>query len=103
MFLVAVLLFIKEMAMGLMGLSLLDKGGKVFSAKWYGKVCTAIVDVSMVFLFISPIIFDGNPPQTVCNILIYTCMIVLVVTSFLYTRLFAEKIKEADAQNKKAG
>jgi len=97
MFVVAVLLFIKEMIMGLMGLVLLDKGGKVFSAKWYGKVCTGIVDCSMVFLFVSPLVFSGNTPYKICNILVYTCVVALVITSVLYTRLFAEKIKEADA------
>ena len=97
MFVVAVLLFIKEMIMGLMGLVLLDKGGKEFSAKWYGKVCTGIVDCSMVFLFVSPLVFSGNTPYKICNILVYTCVVALVITSVLYTRLFAEKIKEADA------
>lgn len=100
MILIAVLLFVKEMAMGLMGLVLLDKGGKVFGAKWYGKVCTGIVDCSMVFLFLSPLIIKGEVPPAVCDALVYICAIVLVITSVLYTRLFAEKIKEADTLNK---
>ncbi len=101
MILIAVLLFVKEMMMGLMGLALLDKGGKVFGAKWYGKVCTGIVDCSMVFLFLSPLIIKGEVPPAVCDTLVYTCAVVLVITSVLYTRLFAAKIKEVDSLNKK--
>ncbi len=102
MMIVAVVLFVKELIMGLMGLALLDKGGKVFGAKWYGKVCTGIVDISMAYLFLSPLITDGAPPQTVCDILIYICIIALIITSVMYTRLFSEKIKEADKLNKKS-
>ena len=99
---ITVLLFVKELVMGLMGLALLDKGGKVFGAKWYGKVCTAIVDCSMVFLFLSPFITDGEIPTVICDTLVYICAVALIVTSVLYTRLFSEKIKEADAMNKKS-
>ncbi len=100
MMIIAVLLFIKELLMGLMGLALLDKGGKVFGAKWYGKVCTGIVDLSMVFLFLSPLIIEGEIPAALCDTLIYICIVALVITSVLYTRLFSAKIKEADALNK---
>lgn len=99
MTIIAVLLFIKEMIMGLMGLVLLDKGGKVFGAKWYGKVCTAIVDCSMVFLFLSPLVLKSGVPPLLCDTLIYICAVVLVITSVLYTRLFAEKIKETEKIN----
>ena len=100
MILIAVLLFVKEMAMGLMGLVLLDKGGKVFGAKWYGKVCTGLVDCSMVFLFLSPLIIKGEVPPVLCDTLVYVCAVVLIITSVMYTRLFATKIKEADKLNK---
>ena len=100
MIIIAVLLFIKEMIMGLMGLVLLNRGGKIFGARWYGKVCTGIVDCSMVFLFFTPILFDGNVPYALCDYLIYLCMIVLIVTSVLYTRYFYERIKETELNEK---
>lgn len=100
MIIIATLLFVKEMVMGLMGLMLLNKGGSVFGAKWYGKICTGIVDCSMVFLFFSPLLFDGNVPELLCDSLIYLCIVALVITSVLYTRLFSAKIKEAEEANK---
>lgn len=99
MIIIAVLLFIKEMIMGLMGLVLLDKGGKVFGAKWYGKVCTGIVDCSMVFMFFTPLLYDGNVPMALCDALVYICSVVLIITSVLYTRFFALKIRETQEAN----
>lgn len=101
MLLVVVIIFIKELIMGLMGLVLLDKGGKVFGAKWYGKICTGIVDCSMAFLFLSPLVYTEKAPDVLCNVLIGICAVVLVITGFLYSRLFLAKIKEAEANNKK--
>ncbi|MBQ6894822.1 MAG: CDP-alcohol phosphatidyltransferase family protein [Clostridia bacterium] len=100
MLLIAVLLFVKEMIMGLMGLILLNKGGKVFGAKWYGKICTGVVDLSMVFLFFTPLLFDGNVPEALCDFLVYLCAVFLIITSFLYTRYFYLRIKEAEMLNK---
>jgi len=100
MILIAILLFVKEMVMGLMGLILLNKGGKVFGARWYGKICTGIVDLSMVFLFFTPLLFDGNVPLKLCDFLVSLCAASLVITSFLYTRYFYLRIKEAEMANK---
>ena len=102
MFIIVVIIFVKELIMGLMGLVLLDKGGKVFGAKWYGKICTGIVDCSIAFLFLSPLVYTEKAPDSLCNVLIYICAVVLVITGFLYGRLFLTKIKEADEKNKKS-
>lgn len=100
MIIIAALLFVKEMIMGLMGLILLNKGGKVFGARWYGKICTGIVDLSMVFLFFTPLLYNGEVPVALCDSLITICAVSLVITSFLYTRYFYLKIKEAEMANK---
>lgn len=97
---VAIIIFIKELIMGLMGLVLLDKGGKVFGAKWYGKVCTFIVDCSMAFLFLSPLVYADKVSDAISDTLVYICLAVLIITAVLYTRLFSEKIKEADEYNR---
>ncbi|MBO5743565.1 MAG: hypothetical protein J6R68_04705 [Clostridia bacterium] len=100
MIIIAALLFVKEMIMGLMGLILLNRGGKVFGAKWYGKICTGIVDLSMVFLFFTPLLYNGDVPKVLCDSLISISAVSLVITSFLYTRYFYLKIKEAEMANK---
>ncbi len=100
MLIVAVIIFIKELIMGLMGLTLLDKGGKVFGAKWYGKVCTFIVDCSMAFLFLSPLVYADKVSDAISDTLVYICAVVLIITAILYIRHFSEKIKEAEEFNK---
>lgn len=92
---VAVVLFVKEISMGIMGLVLLSKGGKIFGAKWYGKICTGFVDLTMVFLLMAPL-FGLSVSHALTDTLIYACDAILIVVAVLYTRLFAEKIKELD-------
>lgn len=92
---IAVILFMKEISMGIMGLVLINKGGKIFGAKWYGKVCTAFLDVSLVLLLVFPV-FEIKIPILVTNLIIYACDIILIMVSVAYTRLFAEKIKALD-------
>lgn len=45
---------VKELYMGLMGLHLIRKGKGVNGAKWYGKVCTTIVNAGVVILLLFP-------------------------------------------------
>lgn len=92
---VAAVLFVKEISMGIMGLVLISKGGKIFGAKWYGKISTGFVDLTMVFLLIAPL-FGLSVSQSVTDGLIYACDAVLIVVAVMYTRLFASKIKELD-------
>ena len=92
MVVIAALLFVKEIIMGIMGIILMSKGGEIFGAQWYGKVCTGILDVTMLYFLISPLV--DFLPESLMNWLIAVCGIVLIVVSVMYTRLFAEKIKE---------
>ncbi|MBE7052506.1 MAG: CDP-alcohol phosphatidyltransferase family protein [Ruminococcaceae bacterium] len=92
---VAIILFIKEISMGIMGLVLIGKGGKIFGAKWYGKICTAFVDLTMVFLLIAPLFGKEISPAFIST-LIYCCDAILIIVSVMYTRLFTSKIKEID-------
>lgn len=93
---VAVILFVKEISMGIMGLILLSKGGEIFGAKWYGKISTAFVDLTMVFLFLVPVVpyLKANISKTTVDILVIACDVMLLTASVLYTRLFSKKIKE---------
>ena len=93
---VAAILFVKEISMGIMGLILLSKGGEIFGAKWYGKISTAFVDLTMVFLFLVPVVpyLKANISKTTVDILVIACDVMLLTASVLYTRLFSKKIKE---------
>lgn len=89
----AAILFVKEISMGIMGLVLLDKGGKVFGAKWYGKCCTGFVDITMILLLVAPVC-EISLPDTFANAMIIACDVILLIVSVLYTRFFSMKIKE---------
>lgn len=91
----AVILFVKEVSMGVMGLVMLGKGGKVFGAKWYGKLSTVTIYVSMLFLFLAPV-FSYEVSKGVADVLVLICDAVLVFSAVMYTRLYVEKIKELD-------
>ncbi len=92
---VAVILFVKEITMGVMGLVMIGKGGKVFGAKWYGKLSTVVVYLSMLFLFLAPI-FSYNVPRTLSYAIVCLCNAVLIFSAIMYTRLYIRKIKELD-------
>lgn len=49
-----ILFAIKEIFMGIAGLMLLKTGRKLTGAKWFGKVCTVVLDTVMVILFAFP-------------------------------------------------
>ena len=91
----ATILFVKEISMGVMGLIMIGRGGKVFGAKWYGKLSTVVIYVSMLFLFLAPV-FSYEVPKGVANVLVLICDAVLVFSAIMYTRLYVEKIKELD-------
>ena len=64
------------------------KTGVVNSAKWYGKVTTAVLYVVMVILFLFP-----NIPQALANALIILCGTVIFASMLLYSRLFYTTLK----------
>ena len=92
MAIIASLLFVKEIVMGIMGIVLISKGGEIFGAKWYGKVSTCLLDITMIIFLISPLVSFFN--IAFLNGLSVLSGTMLIVAARLYIRLFAEKIKE---------
>ena len=68
---------LRELSLGLMGLHVLRVTGHVYSAKWYGKVCTACVYVVMI----AALAFPQIPGRiidlgvTVCGVLMAHCLL----------------------------
>ena len=66
-----------------------------YGARWYGKLSTGFCDITMVILFMLPMLgFEVSP--YFADVLIICSDILLIFASVLYTRLFAIKIKELD-------
>ena len=82
--LLLILWALKDGFMGIMGLILLrKKHTKLDGAKWYGKVCTAIIYLGVLLLLFFPAAF---PPESyTAHLLILICAIALLLAGVLYT------------------
>ncbi|MBE6881364.1 MAG: CDP-alcohol phosphatidyltransferase family protein [Ruminococcaceae bacterium] len=82
--LLLVLWALKDGFMAIMGLILLrKKRTKLDGAKWYGKVCTAIIYLGVLLLLFFPNTFA--PESYPAHILILVCASALLLAGILYT------------------
>lgn len=83
MLLLVVIFCVKECVMALLGCAAIRCADMVNSAKWYGKVCTVVLDLSIAIL----ILFPSLQPA-VGNGLIFLCAIVMLTALVLYARFY---------------
>ncbi len=83
------LMALKEGYMGLMGLYFLRRGKMLDGAMWFGKVCTAILFVGMLTLFLVP-----QMPRTAANLLILFMMAVMLFAFLRYIPVFHKMHRE---------
>lgn len=90
---VGVMVF-KEVTIGILGLVALRHTRSVYSASWYGKLCTVVIHLSMVFMILWEI-FSAEPiPSlfvTIDAIVIVALVALAFVNYFIYfTRILRE-------------
>lgn len=85
-----VLFVIKEGFMGIMGIIFLKKGMMLDGAKWFGKVCTAVLYVVMFILILFPEI-----PNAAANSMIIVCIALMLLSFGMYIPVFYKMWKEA--------
>ena len=90
MWALAALLAVKEGYMAVMGLILLKRGKKLDGAMWFGKVCTALLFVGMLVLFL----WYGMP-EAAANGLILFMMAVMAAALLMYVPVFQENEKRS--------
>lgn len=90
MWLLIALMAVKEGYMGIMGLVFLKKGKKLNGAMWFGKVCTAVLFVGLLVLFLF-----ADLPKMFVNTLIFLMMGVMTITLCMYVPVF-RKMKEME-------
>ncbi len=73
------LMVIKEGFMGIMGIYFLRRGRMLNGAKWFGKVCTASLFVTLLVLFLFP-----QLPEAWVNGLIVFLMVIMLATLIMY-------------------
>lgn len=84
-----IILIIKEVLAAIMNMITLEKAGFVVAAVWHGKLNTVLLYVTM---FTHMIWY--NIPPTVSNVLIILCIVMMVISSFLYTKSDVKAIKK---------
>ena len=89
MWVLIVLMVVKEGYMGLMGLHFLKKGKMLNGAMWYGKVCTATLFAGMFLLFL---VYDM--PSVAVNTIIGIMMAVMAAALVMYVGRFRKMEKE---------
>lgn len=90
-----ILFICKEVYMGIIGLYFMKKKNQVYGARWYGKVCTALIDIGTVALLVF-----FNMSYLVANIIIVSMMIVMGITQILYIGFHIHMIKGDNASKK---
>ena len=83
---------IRETCMFILGLISMKRTGRVYSARWYGKVSTAVLYGTGLALLVFP-----KMPSWLSTALIILCMIVVVLALTLYTRFHMQMWKKAEA------
>ena len=89
------LMAIKEGYMGIMGLLFLKKGKMLDGAMWFGKVCTAVLFVGLLLLFVFP-----HLSPSLVNGLILLMMAVMVFALLMYIPVFNHMRKETGQEEK---
>lgn len=84
-----VILIVKEILAAVMNLITFEKAGFVVAAKWHGKLNTVLLYVTM---FIHIVWFDITPVAS--NVLIGICIVMMLLSSFLYTKSDVKAIKK---------
>lgn len=95
---VLALLLFKEVFIGVMTLMALHRTGSIYSAGWYGKLCTVIIYLSMFVLILWEPIAGTAPNPTfvlVDSLIISAAILLAFVKYFIY---FARILREAREQ-----
>lgn len=88
------ILLVKESAMGVANLLLMPSGNRLDGAKWFGKVSTAVLYVSLVALIALP-----QMPPRAQTLLVALCSALLLLSAALYVPVFIQKFKTARRQS----
>ena len=84
-----IILIVKEALAAIMNMITLEKAGFVVAAKWHGKLNTVLI-YSMMFVHI----VWFTIPKTISNVLVMICIVMMLISSFLYTKSDVKAIKK---------
>lgn len=87
------LMVVKEFFMGVTGLLVIQKTGKVFGADWHGKVNTWLLYAMMIIH-----VFWYNIPDIMSKVLIGICVVMMLISLVLYGRHNLKALRETGTE-----
>lgn len=91
-----IILAVKELATLFMGAVVFKRHDSVNSAKWYGKLCTAVFELTMMLLMLFP-----NTPESVVHLAMLVCagvmLFAFIMYSLFYLRILITRGKKEEA------
>lgn len=89
------ILVLKEVTIGLLGLLVIRRTGKVYSAGWYGKLCTVVIYFSMAALILWDVVMHRPLSETfvIVDALLITACVLLAFGKYLH--YFTKVLREA--------
>ena len=92
-------MLLKEITIGIMGLVALRRTHSVYSAGWYGKLCTVVIYLSMFALILwQPI--TGSPPDPTFVLIDSIVIVAVILLAFIkYLFYFLRILREARADD----
>ena len=93
-----IMLIAKELIQGLMGLWVLRSTGNIYSAKWYGKLCTWVLYIVMMIHMLFP---DIDP--TLSGMLMLACAAAMLLSLVMYVLRYLTLLGRGPARPGKPG
>lgn len=90
--LVLALLAVKELTVAFLGAVMVKRKGQVHSARWYGKLCTVVIEGIMVILVMFP-----ELPQKAVIAMLCVCGAAMIFSMVMYMTFFIGVIVAKDA------
>lgn len=88
---------VKELTQAVIGARVIRETGHVFSAKWFGKLCTVVTTASIMAMFAFP-----QLPERVVNVLLILCAVMMLCSLALYINHFMKYKAAADREKGQA-
>ena len=82
---------VKELTQAVIGARVIRETGHVFSAKWFGKLCTVITTASLMAMFVFP-----QLPEAAVNGLLILCAVMMLLSLGLYANYFLKSKAPAE-------
>lgn len=85
-----VVLFVKELLTLFVAAYLLTHGTKPISSKWFGKLSTVVIFLTMFYTLIIDLV---SAPQSILYILIGASIVCMIISMLGYFRIFSKDVK----------